>query len=142
MPQPESTIERIMRHEGRVTQGGLHVVFKDSRNKATLGYGSLVQAPGGLTEEEAVFLLGNRVDNATEEASKYPWFPEMNAARQSVIVELLFQLGPTGFNEFVKMIGALENGNYDAAADELVNSDLGKEAPARTNELADTLRNG
>lgn len=139
----ESLEDRLKRHEGKKTVNDLHVVYKDSRGFNTIAYGSLVDPPGGLTEDEAEYLLLNRIRKAQVQAStSLPWFSGIGFERQNVIVELIFWLGLGGFLEFKKMISALEQGLFATAASELLNSELAIEAPSRTMELADILSTG
>ena len=62
--------------------------------------------------------------------------------RRATLVNLRFQLGPSRFRAFRKMIAAIENGDWPEAAKELRDSNLARQTPGRTLRRADELEQG
>lgn len=78
----------------------------------------------GITERQAERLLSNDVKRIyTILVQKHgSWFNAMNAVRQKVIIDMVFNLGMAGFLKFEKMIKHLELRNYREASEEMMNS--------------------
>lgn len=61
-------------------------------------------------------------------------FEEHPEPIQSVIVDMIFNLGPVGFSKFVKTIAALENKDYCTAAAQMADSVWATQVPNRAKE--------
>ena len=103
----------------------------------TVGYGRNISEGGiGISEEEAEYLLKNDVNRTIDEVrQRWPWFDDCDKAAREVMVELCFQLGAPRLSGFVKCLAALEAGDNDIAADELLDSKFAKQVPARAARL-------
>ena len=55
---------------------------------------------------------------------------------------MCYQLGERGTRRFHRMLAAFEIGDYDTAADELLDSDVARQQPERWGELAAIMRAG
>ena len=142
-----SLLSRLIRHEGTVKdkKTGLHIPYKDSEGYLTIGYGALIDQAkgGGLYDEEAEFILNNRIHKARQESIKaFPWFNRISMGRQEVIIELVFNMGLPNLMTFKKMLTAAEEGNWEQAAYELQDSKYAKQVGYRADELADMLVQG
>ena len=139
-----SLIDRIKINEGtRRGKGGLHIPYYDSEGLLTIGYGILIDPEsGGLWEEEAEFLLQNRIKLSLNQAQQFPWFAKLNQNRQEVIVEMVYNLGYQGFNGFKKMIAALEQGDFEEAANQGLDSKWAGQVKGRATRLMDMMRKG
>ena len=79
-----------------------------------------------------------------------PNFDELNAARQHVVVGMIFQLGEAGVRKFHNFLDAVNRGDYDAAAQEMLYANPKtkrmsawcKETPKRCSEMAEQMRRG
>jgi lysozyme len=70
-------------------------------------------------------------------------FSALNEYRQAVLVDLMFNVGRSGFLDFKKMIEALKKAQYGLAADELLDSKYAREdVPKRAERNAFMLRSG
>ncbi len=109
----------------------------------TVGYGRNIDADGGIgiSEDEADFLLRNDIDRTIEECRRWSWFDELDPARQSVVVQLAFQLGYPRLSNFKLMIAALSQQppDYETAAAELLDSRFAQQVPARAARLAEKM---
>jgi lysozyme len=121
-------------------EGFRATVYKDSLGLLTIGIGRCVDPsiPGaGLTREEAEYLLANDVRRVMVEAGKtFPWFAGLDLVRQTTVAALVFQLGLPRFLDFHRTIEAIAAKNWQAAHDELLDSRLAAQAPARTKRMA------
>jgi lysozyme len=122
---------------GKPIVAGSHVI-----GNPTIGYGTLLSAPGGITVDEAEAMLDARIATARASAQTLPVYGRLNNARQDVLVQLCFQMGVAGVRGFKQMLSALADCDFDRAGDELIDSKLHEQAPARCERLADVLRSG
>lgn len=108
----------------------------------TIGWGTLVCAPGGITRAEADYLFANRWAASTAAAATLPAYVKLDPVRQGVLIEMVFQLGLGGVKAFVRALAAMERGDYAGAAAEMRASAWAKQTPARAEELAQIMERG
>ena len=98
-------------HEGTHLRGGLHVPYQDSVDVTTIGYGhNLYDHPinygKGLTDSQAELLLTIDMERAIRDVMKaYPWAADLDDARLGVLIDMMFNLGPSrlaGFKNFLE----------------------------------------
>jgi len=89
----------IARHEGLRLKP-----YKDTVGKLTIGYGRNLDDIG-ITIEEALMLLESDIMNSQKSANTFKWFKGLDEVRQSVVIDMIFNLGLTGFKKFRKTIG-------------------------------------
>jgi len=109
----------------------------------TVGYGRNIDADGGIgiSEDDADHLLRNDIDRTIKECQQWAWFDDLDPARQSVVVQLCFQLGRPRLSQFKLMLAALSQQPPDliAAANELLDSQFANQVPARAARLAEQM---
>jgi len=109
----------------------------------TVGYGRNIDADGGIgiSEEEADYLLRNDIERTIAECQRWDWFDELDPVRQSVVVQLCFQLGRPRLSQFKLMLAALSQQPPDliAAVNELLDSRFANQVPARAARLAEKM---
>ena len=119
-------------------------VYLCSAGAQTVGYGRNVDADGGIgiSEDEADYLLRNDIARTIDECKRWDWFDRLDPSRQSVVVQLCFQLGYPRLSNFNRMLMALsqEPPDYETAADELLDSRFAEQVPERATRLADQMR--
>ena len=109
----------------------------------TVGVGRNIDADAGglgISEDEAKYMLRNDINRSIFECEKFDFFVDLDTQRQGVLIHLCFWLGYPRLSKFVNMLAALKDGDYERAADELLDSKLARDIPARANRLADVLR--
>jgi len=133
--------ERIKEHEGYVS-----TVYKDSLGFATIGYGHLI-VDGDPYEEGQDYskvILDEQFekdfDIALSGAEKILGVSDMNFKAKCVIIEMVFQLGIGGVSKFKKALKAVDEEDWDTAADEMLDSKWSKQTPERAAELSSTMR--
>lgn len=120
--------------------------YQDHLGFWTIGVGRLVdarKAGSGLRPEEITFLLNNDIDDRIRELGRrLPWFLNLDAARQGVLLNMSFQLGVDGLLGFKNTLKLVEQGDYAQAADNLLLSKWATQTPARAQRMAVQMRSG
>ncbi len=128
-------IEQLKRHEGFRSKP-----YKDTEGFTTIGYGFNVDA--GISEFLAELILKNQVYTIEYELGSFGWFDSINEARQDVIINMVFNIGKSGFMQFKKMIAAIEHGDFEEAAKQMLDSKWAGQVGDRAIELAEQMRTG
>ena len=105
----ENLTNQLRRDEGEV----LHA-YQDHLGFWTIGIGRLIdkRKGGGLTKDEAAYLLGNDIARFTTALrTRLPWFGRLDEARQGVLANMAFQMGVEGLLGFRNTLGMIERGN-------------------------------
>ena len=129
--------EQIRFHEGYSPKP-----YLDTRGLLTIGFGRCLDTKG-ITRAEAEVLLDNDIVGAIDALTRrFPWFTRLDPIRQRVLVDMCIQLGLNGVANFKRMCAAIEAGDYDLAADEMIDSVWEGQAPKRVHRLAQMMRTG
>jgi lysozyme len=128
----DETIAELKRDEGFRT-----LPYQCTEGVWTIGYGFT-----NLTEREAALVLNMRVNSIHYELLTHEWYRNLNLARQSVVIQMAFQLGMKGLFKFHQMILALKGGFYNQAAIEMRHSKWARQTPNRAIRLADKMQIG
>jgi lysozyme len=116
--------------------------YKDSAGLLTIGIGRCLDRKG-ISDEEADFLFTNDVYDAISQCqNSIPFFANLDVIRQSVLVDMCFNLGINGLLNFKNMLSALEGKNYPKAADEMIDSSWYKQVGQRSKRLKQMMRTG
>lgn len=116
--------------------------YKDINGFTSIGIGRNLDTTG-ISLSEAYALLDNDIERCTIAAQKnIPCFGELTAARQDVIVMMIFQLGLSRTLEFHRFLSALAIGDYAEAANQIRNSLFAKQTPKRALDLAFLMQSG
>lgn len=96
------------------------------------------------SREQAERQLLRDINNAAGVvAMKWPWAVHLDEVRQGVLVLLAFQIGGYGVQGFKAFLAALQAGDYDTAALEMLDSRWHNEqCPARARRMAITMATG
>lgn len=124
----------------KVNEGFRSIPYRDSRGFLTVGYGANLDA--GLSEYAAAHLLSAQVDEAETDVSNFDWYASADAVRQSVIVELAFNMGVHKLQGFHSMLAACDKADWATAAAELQNSAWFTQVGRRGPQLVRLLRDG
>jgi lysozyme len=114
--------------------------YRDSVGKLTIAYGwNIDDVP--ISEAAAQFILGEQVNDVLFDLDRaLPFWRRMPEDAQQALANMAFQLGLPRLLRFVKMIDALEAGDFDRAADECLDSLYAKQTPARASRVAALMR--
>jgi lysozyme len=116
--------------------------YRDTVGKLTIGYGRNIEDIG-LSRAEAEFLLDNDIDSIGRSLTTHiPWFTGLDPVRQGALIDMGF-MGVGKLLKFVKMLAALEAGDYETAAREAVDSKWARDVGQRRSQaVASMLRTG
>lgn len=137
--------ERIKQHEGLSL-----TIYPDVLGFSTIGYGhkcssaEIAAFKDGITQERADALFDRDFALALAQAKAVAGdnWKELNEARQGVIIEMVFQLGMGGVLKFKRMWAAIDAGDYDEAAAQMLDSRWHKQTRTRCEDLAAIMKHG
>lgn len=130
-------ISQLKRHEGFSKYP-----YKDTVQKLTIGYGRNLDDVG-ISEEESEFMLTHDVEISKNEVQKILSalkIPEPHLHRKHVLYNMMFNLGYNRFLNFVKMLKAIKEQDYEQAAKEMLDSRWARQVGKRATELAEQMR--
>jgi len=131
--QRMSLISSVKFHEGLELKP-----YKCSAGVQTIGYGRSLER--GITKEEAEILLLNDLKMSEHEAKRFNFYHGLTGNRKDVVVEMIFNLGLSRFMLFTKTIIAIENKDFAAAADEMLDSRWAEQVGERAVTLSNKMR--
>lgn len=128
-------IDMLIRHEGVKLKP-----YQDTVGKWTIGVGRNLDDLG-ITESEARYLLENDLGRIRLELDDaLPWWRTLDGPRQTVLLNMAFNLGITRLLGFMKFLRSLREGNYQRAAGEMLDSAWAKQVHRRAVELAGLMQ--
>jgi lysozyme len=120
-------------------EGYRRAMYTDSLGKPTIGIGHHLAVPISHAAVEQIFQDDlTAAEYALRE--RWPLLDTLSEARQGVCLNMAFNLGVAGFLRFENMIAALEAADYEAAADEMIDSDWRLQVGERAYRLARQMR--
>ena len=131
----KSLLESIKHHEGFVEH-----VYDDSLGIPTIGYGFAIKDL--ILEEDLCdeILLRKLRKLGRSVMGKFPFFDSLPSDCKEVLMEMCYQLGVTGVSKFKLALKAMEDGDWEKAADEMLDSKWAKQTPRRAKEMSDIIR--
>lgn len=115
--------------------------YLDSLGICTIGYGRNLKSRG-ITQEEAQYLLLNDIKQCKINLSNFHWYVNQPPGVRNALVNMCFNLGLSRLLKFKNMIKALENKDYDKAANEALNSKWANQVKNRAARIANVIRDG
>lgn len=144
-PNESDSLKSSLTKQLRADEGEVLHAYSDSLGFLTIGVGRLVdkRKGGGITAEEAAYLLANDIDKRLNELERrLPWFSRLDEARRGVLLNMSFQLGVDGLLGFTNTLAMVERGDYQGAAAGMLNSLWSRQTPARARRLSEQMRTG
>lgn len=133
----ERLTAQLIAHEGCVLRP-----YTDTVGKLTIGIGRNL-TDKGISRAEAETLLASDIDECVADlTSAFPWFVRLDEVRQRVLLDMRFNLGPTGYRSFTRTLALVEQGDYVSAADQMLKSKWAKQVGRRARTLAQMMRTG
>lgn len=108
--------------------------------RLTIGIG--VNLETGLDDAEITMLTEHRLTVTEEQIAGFQWYKFTDVTRQSVLLDLAFNLGVTGLLHFPRMLAAVLAKDWGTASEELLDSRAFAQEPHRIAPLATLLLNG
>jgi len=130
-------IEQLKRHEGFRSKP-----YKCSAGKLTIGYGRNLDDVG-INQSEALELLRQDVARARKDVLKHiSGADRLDDVRLNVLINMCFNLGIYKLLLFRKTLRAVQDFDFDKAAEEMLNSVWANQVGVRAAELAEQMRTG
>lgn len=116
--------------------------YIDTVGKTSIGVGRNL-SDNGLSDSEIDVLLTNDINRVINELNKaFPWWTDMTDNRQRVLANMDFNMGLDKLSQFKNTLTYMRLGQYDKAADGMLQSLWARQVGARAKRLADMMRNG
>tara|TARA_R100001163_G_scaffold32344_1_gene25164 strand:+ start:6933 stop:7343 length:411 start_codon:yes stop_codon:yes gene_type:complete len=132
----ERLLEQLVIHEGLKLQP-----YRCTSDKLTIGVGRNLDDVG-ISTEEAEYLLKNDVKRCVDQCERtFDWFEDESDNVREAVVNLVFNMGMTRFLQFKKTIAHIENGDYELAGMELLDSRYAEQVGQRAIDVANQLSN-
>ena len=127
-------------HEGRVTHA-----YQDSLGYWTIGVGHLIdKRKGGKLPEHIIdALLDYDIKKHADELfAALPWAKTLDEVRQTVLIDMAFNLGVSGLLTFKNTLRAVQERRWGDAADGMLASKWAKQVGKRADRLAQMMKSG
>lgn len=141
----EQIKEDLIRHEGYVAE-----IYLCSEGYPTFGIGHLIlESDVEYTWPVGTPVEAERIDNAFDKDFDIAYsdacalFLNLSSLPDNVVrvcVNMAFNLGRTRLSQFKNMIGAVNEGKWDKAADEMMDSRWYHQVGRRSKELVELMR--
>ena len=125
-------------------EGFMPHAYPDHLGYTTIGYGRMIdkRLGGGITEDEADYLLANDIAKVCSQIDKeFPWSSEAPDGVRMALACMAFQMGIKKLKGFANTLKLLKEGRYDVAADNAMQSLWARQTPARAKRVTDMMRN-
>jgi len=127
--------ETITRHEGSRLN-----MYQDTLGIWTIGVGHNIQEKG-ISPAVMELMLDEDIEEAIVELKRsVSFFSKMPEQVQEALVNLSFNMGIPRLMQFKKTLAYLRDGDFEAAADELLDSRYAEQVGHRADEVADMIR--
>lgn len=120
--------------------------YKDTRGYWTIGIGHLLGAHDDFsgmywTDPKILMTFENDLDRSFATAKEvFPEYSTFPHTVQIAILDMIFNLGASGFRQFKQTIRLIHNGEYSKAADSAALSLWARQVPNRARRTCDLLR--
>lgn len=129
-------VELIKLHEGYS-----RTVYRCTAGRQTIGFGRNLDDVG-ISRHEAEWLLMRDIEGAIGSLRTEPYWLDLSDVRQAVLIDMVFNLGWAGFAKFARLRMALGRKDFDAAANEMRDSQWYKQVATRSQRLCVMMRSG
>ena len=114
--------------------------YKDSKGLLTVGYGLNLTVP----QPEAVWAaaLAAAVSAVEQDLQRFDWYQKLDPVRQSVILDMAYNMGIGSLLHFPHMLAAIAKGDWQTAHDEMLDSQYARDVGNRAVVLSQILLTG
>ena len=129
----------------KIDEGCRLTAYQDTVGVWTIGYGHTggVKKGDKITQKDADdFLLADTIQAAIDASSLPVGFDGLNAVRQSVLINMCFNLGLTRLLNFKRFLSAVQVRDFDTAALEMLDSKWAGQVGQRAIRLAKLMKTG
>ncbi len=135
-PEMTAKLRRsLILHEGYTTKP-----YVDTVGKITIGIGYNL-TDRGICEDWVNEQYREDVEYFYKQLLNFPWFQQLTTDRQIVLIDMAF-MGWKTFLEFKDMLTAIEFGDYEEAAFQMMNSHWAEQVGERAKTLSKAMATG
>lgn len=122
-------------------EGYRQTPYEDSEGILTVGVGFNLEQ--GFTLEECMLIVNHRLDRLVAElCNRVPVYLKVCQVRKIVLLDMAYNLGVNRLLGFRKMLAALNEGDYQLAANEMLDSRYAKQVKGRALRNAQMMETG
>ena len=146
-----SLIDRI-----KAAEGFRALPYRDINRYWTIGYGHLISTDATLTYDQALTLsnapwsvdlaalsIEHQINDCGLSLDRaFPWFHNLDSARQESFIELCYNMGINHLSQFTHLLAAAESAQWVVVAVELIDSLYARQVGARAKRIAIELGTG
>ena len=125
----------------KLHEGYSRTVYRCTAGRQTIGFGRNLDDVG-ISRHEAEWLLMRDIERAIGSLRTEPYWLDLSDVRQAVLIDMVFNLGWAGFAKFARLRMALGRKDFDAAANEMRDSQWFKQVGTRSQRLCVMMRSG
>lgn len=128
----------------KIDEGLRLKAYKDTVGVWTVGYGRAHVSPNTVwTQQQAeAALIEDVTRHNAEMHTAIPWAKNLDPVRRRVLENLAFNLGVKGLLGFKNTLEFVRTGQYDRAADGMMNSKWARQVKGRAVRLSNEMRTG
>lgn len=116
--------------------------YTDTKGQITIGVGHNLSARG-ITMAQALEWLDDDIGETVDDVEHaWPWVARLDNVRQHVLLNMAFNLGTVKLGAFHRFLDALQAGNYQTAAMEMMDSAWADQVGRRATRLATEMLTG
>lgn len=125
----------IKKHEGLRLS-----CYQCTAGKTTIGFGRNIE-DNGISLDEAELMLSNDIKECESVLSgKMQHWESLSEVRQAVMVNMMYNLGWPRLSRFKNTLAAIDNGYFDRAAAEMLDSKWARQVGNRAIELSEMMK--
>ena len=126
----------------KVHEGVRSKVYLDTEGIDTIGVGRNLR-DRGVSDDEIELMLANDIRDFQEEVERaFSWWSDLDDVRQRVVVDMAFNMGLGSLSKFVNTLSHIENGRYEEAGVEMLDSKWARQVGDRANVLSNMMKTG
>lgn len=135
----------------KIDEGIVYEIYKDHLGYPTFGIGHLVldsdpeygqEVGTPVSEERCLEVFDHDLEVTVNECKVlFSDFDEKLDEVQEILINMMFNMGRTRLSKFKKFIGALNEENYDEAANQMMDSRWYNQVGNRSVRLVERMRN-
>ena len=143
-------IEKL-REQLEIDEGVVHEIYLDHLGYPTFGIGHLVtdtdpefgsDVGTAVTEARCIEAFDKDVETVLSDCKTlYPDFDSLPEEVQQIIANMMFNMGRPRLTKFKMMKAAVDEGKWNDAADQMIDSRWYAQVGARAERLVDRMRN-
>ena len=143
-------IEKL-REEIEYDEGSVNKIYLDHLGLATFGIGHLVtewdeeygwEVGTPVSEDRCIEAFNSDIENVLSDCHRlYPDFDDLPEEVQRIVANMMFNMGRPRLSKFKGMKRGVDSQDWNAAADEMVDSRWYRQVTKRADRLVERMRN-